>query len=182
MTDATEREALRIALQSAIRDRDRAEATISFLTEKLGLTPAGDAVLLNPGEGTDTGSELRDVGPVHVGDSEYYGLSQTKAAAAFLDRAGRSRPQRTDQIIAALAKGGVRIGGKDPEGTFYKILNRNPTFHRVGPSLWGLASWYPNAPKRGQKGPLAPVETDSETPEATGETEAETGGEETAEE
>lgn len=151
MMDDAEREAFRLALRRAVADRERAEATISFLTEKLGISlPGSSTELLDPGDGPES-SELRDVGPVHVADSEFYGHSQTQAARAFLERAGRARPQKTAVIVQALRKGGVTVGGKDPEGTIYKILRRDKSFHRVGTSLWGLAAWYPNAALRPAK-------------------------------
>lgn len=148
MTDEPTKTALQIALQAAIRDRDRAEATISFLSEKLGLANGGAPSMLATGEGEHADENgPRDVGPIHVADGEFYGMSQTAAAAAVLDRAGRSRPQRTEQIIAAIQRGGVKVGGKDPAGTFYKILNRDSRFHRPAPNTWGLSVWYPGAKK-----------------------------------
>jgi len=160
--DETTRAALRIALDVATADRDRAEATIALLSEKLGLADASAQIVLGPGDGS--GDAARDVGPVHVQEGEFYGLSQTAAAVAFLTKAGRTRPQRTGQIVEALAKGGIKIGGKNPpEDTIYKILNRDPRFHRPAPNTWGLSAWYPNVAKKG--GPKSAVTTPTVDPE-----------------
>lgn len=150
MIDDTERSAWEIVLRSALRDQARATATIELAREKLGMASTGP-VVLSPGD-IDLGAEsLRDVGPVPVTDAEFYGLSQPKAAVIFLERAGRNRPQRTEAIVAALKKGGVKFEGKDPVGTFYAILSRTPTFHRVAKSTWGLAAWYPNIARKPTK-------------------------------
>jgi hypothetical protein len=148
MTDPTERAAYEIALRAARHDQARANATIDFLLEKLGLADPTSSQIILPGESQGDEQTLLNVGPIQVADSEFYGLSQTKAAAVFLERAGRSRPQRTEAIIEALRKGGIRFDGKDPAGTFYAILARTPTFHRVGRSTWGLSAWYPNVVRK----------------------------------
>jgi len=151
MVDESTRAGLEIALRAALRDQSRANATVEFLREKLGLADTGSMVL-GPGDGErDEASSAQDVGPISVTEGEFYGMSQPKAAAAFLERAGRSRPQRTEAIMAALKKGGIEFGGKDPLQTFYAILARNPIFHNVGRSTWGLSAWYPNAIRRGSK-------------------------------
>lgn len=151
MIDDTERAAWEIVLRSATRDQARAAATIELAREKLGMTAGRGSVVIGPGDTEPPDETPRDVGPVPVTDAEFYGMSQPKAAAIFLDRAGRTRPQRTEAIVAALRKGGIRFEGKDPAGTFYAILARTPTFHRVGKSTWGLAAWYPNAVRKATK-------------------------------
>lgn len=157
--DETRRAAFQIALDEARNERERIDQVIAFLSERVGIRPT----VLNAGDIEDAppGDAARDVGPVQVADGEFYGMSQTKAAQAFLERAGRSRPQKTEQIIAALGRGGVAVGGKDPGGTLYKILNRHPSFRRVGASLWGLSAWYPNVPRKPAKDDQ-PETTDSE--------------------
>lgn len=173
MVDDDTRGAFEIALRAALRDQARANATVDFLREKLGLADSPSAIVLGPGD--ERGDEARDVGPIQVTEGEFFGLSQPKAAAIFLERAGRTRPQRTEAIIAALQKGGVTFAGKDPAATFYTILNRSPQFTNVGKSTWGLTSWYPAGVKKPSKaGVSAPpppndglsAPTDAEEPTA----------------
>jgi hypothetical protein len=173
MVDETTRQAYEIALRGALRDQARANATVEFLREKLGMAD-NVTVVLGPGDLDASDDTPRDVGPVSVTDAEFYGMSQTRAAAAFLERAGRSRPQRTEAIIDALRKGGIRFDGKDPAATFYAILARTPTFHRVGKSTWGLSAWYPGVARKAAKaGAGAPTLPDdgSSMPPPDGETE-----------
>lgn len=147
MVDESTRAGLEIALRAALHDQARANATVDFLREKLGLADTSAQIILGPGEPSE-GEAPQDVGPIQVHDAEFFGMSQPRAAALFLERAGRSRPQRTDVILAALKKGGIEFKGKDPGQTFYTILARNTgTFKRVGRSTWGLTAWYPNAAK-----------------------------------
>jgi hypothetical protein len=167
MTDDAMREAFQIALRAALRDQARANATVDFLREKLGMAESAGPVVLGPGEDDDDRSnDARDVGPVQVTDGEFFGMSQPKAAAIFLERAGRTRPQRTEAIIAALKKGGIAFAGKDPASTFYTILNRNPSFTNVGKSTWGLSVWYPAAAKKAKVG--AATGSDPATDDGTG--------------
>lgn len=182
MEDEATRAALEITLREALRDRDRANATISFLTEKLRMAEPQASIALGPGNGERLDEGPRDVGPVHVTEGEFYGMSQPKAAAIFLERAGRSRPQRTEAIIAALKRGGVKFGGKNPTGTFYAILARTPTFHNVGKSTWGLSSWYPAGTKKPSKANASPPpQPDDGLSPPSGSTEAEASDDATEE-
>ncbi len=168
MVDDDTRGAFEIALRAAIRDQARANATVEFLREKLGMTDAAISVVLGPGD--QLADEARDVGPIQVTEGEFFGMSQPKAAAIFLERAGRTRPQRTEAIIAALQRGGVQFKGKDPSATFYTILNRAPQFQNVGKSTWGLSSWYPAGVKKAGKAngvTPEPEGGDASTPDAT---------------
>lgn len=146
--DDTRQAALRVTLEELRRDRAEIEAAISVITRKLGLADAGPAMIPEGNGDHSEVAETRDVGPVHVTEGEFYGMSQPEAARAFLARAGRTRPQKTGDIMAALRKGGIHVGGKDPAGLLYRILLRDKRFRRVGTSLWGLDEWYPRrAPK-----------------------------------
>jgi len=169
MVDDATRTAWQVALETAMRDRDRANATVSFFAEKLGMAVPSEAVVLGPGEPEAEVEGARNVGPVPVTDGEFYGMSQPKAAAAFLERAGRSRPQRTEAVMAALRKGGIEFGGKEPTTSFYTILQRNPLFHNVGKSTWGLSMWYPHAAKKGKSSTGATLSEDAGSePSASG--------------
>lgn len=166
MVDDDTREAFEVALRAALRDQARANATVEFLREKLGMAEGAGPIVLGPGEGAN---EARDVGPIQVTDGEFFGMSQPRAAVIFLERAGRTRPQRTEAIIAALRKGGVTFGGKDPVQSFYAILARTPVFTNVGKSTWGLSSWYPDRVRKPGKAnaaaaPPTPGDADATEP------------------
>jgi hypothetical protein len=148
--DEARRTAFRETLDELLRDRARLDGAIAILSEKLGV---GSHVLIQHGENdqpVNDATDVRDVGPVQVGEGEFYGLSQTKAARRFLERAGRTRPQKTEDILAAITRGGIRVGGKDPAGLLYRLMLRDKAFRRVGTSLWGLDAWYP--PRKPAKG------------------------------
>jgi DNA-directed RNA polymerase delta subunit len=138
--DDARRAALGIALEEARRDRDRLDTVIEFLTEKLG----GNAPVILSLE-AEGASLARDVGPLQIAPAEFYGMSSTAAAKAVLEKAGRSRPMTTDDLLEAITKGGVRLGGKTPSQTLYRSLFRNQEFHRVGRGRWGLSVWYGSA-------------------------------------
>ena len=150
--DEARRTALRETLEELLRDRARLDGAIAILSEKLGHP---GHVLLRENNGSDPAAvesaEMRDVGPISVAEGEFYGLSQTKAARAFLERAGRTRPQKTEDILAAIRRGGITVGGKDPAGLLYRLLLRDKSFRRVGTSLWGLDAWYPPRKPRSEQ-------------------------------
>jgi hypothetical protein len=179
MVDESTRTAWRVALETAVRDRDRANATISFFAEKLGMASPAELGVLEPGETDESeGEGARNMGPIQITDGEFYDMSQPNAAIAFLERAGRSRPQRTEAIMAALKKGGIEFKGKNPAATFYTILARHPAFHNVGKSTWGLSAWYPGASKKTSKSnasaAAAEPESDSDAEQSTETEEEET--------
>jgi hypothetical protein len=77
----------------------------------------------------------------------FIGLNILQAAEKYLQMTGKPA-KTTEQIAAALNKGGLTVS----VGSVSTILRRsdngeNPVT-RVGRSLWGLASWYPNRPRR----------------------------------
>lgn len=79
----------------------------------------------------------------------FIGLNILQAAEKYLQMTGRPA-KTTEQITAALNQGGMSV----TQGSVSTILRRSDTgdspVTRVGRSLWGLASWYPNRPRRGQ--------------------------------
>ncbi|HXI79331.1 MAG TPA: hypothetical protein VNM34_00800, partial [Verrucomicrobiae bacterium] len=60
MVDDTERAAYEIALRGALRDQARANATVEFLREKLGLAAAGGQVIIGPGDSETSPEGARD--------------------------------------------------------------------------------------------------------------------------
>lgn len=72
----------------------------------------------------------------------FFRKSQPEAAKAFLDMVGY--PMSTSQILAAVEKGGVTVGGKTPAAkkqNLYTSLHRSADFALAKKDNWGLVSW-----------------------------------------
>lgn len=162
------RQVWRLALEEAIAERERIDSVISFYSEKLGRDPASTAAAAD--QMTDTAQPAPPgASPlILVSEGEFWGMSTPKATAALLDKSGRTRPLKTREILQCLRKGGVNFGGKNPEGTLYRSLGRDPRFTNVGKSTWGLSAWYPKAarttPPSSANGLDHEVGTPAETP------------------
>src|SRR5207249_8676152 len=120
--DATRKERYEKELAALRLEKKRLEGAMAFYEYELGIAASADA----PGEPTSDADKLPAVlaapGPdprVLVGAGEFWGESSTKAAARLLEKSGRSHPLKTREILAAILKGGVRLGGKTPEGSLY---------------------------------------------------------------
>jgi hypothetical protein len=85
-----------------------------------------------------------------VRPDEFFGMSQSDAARAYLKKV--SRAVSFDQLVQALRKGGAEVGGADPKKTLYVSLMRNPKGEFVIPSDGhvGLRVFYPGLPKGGK--------------------------------
>lgn len=150
MSDART-ETLRAELESALRKRTRLDAVIDYLRDELGIQgPDPDGPDPGAGEKASAAPQLNPNAPVTtlVAEGEFFGMSGPKAAVALLERVGRSRPLKTDELFEAIVKGGVKV--KDRQG-FYRTLFRDPRFLKVGRSLWGLAAWYPESARKAAK-------------------------------
>ncbi len=167
--DDLRRKALEEELSEAVRERERLDHAIAYLADRLG-KPV-------PTSGTaDEQAMAQDAsGTVTTSPGEFYGMSSTAAARAVLEKAGRSRPLKTEEILDLIRLGGVSFKGKDPGGTLYRSLFRSPVFHRVGPGRWGLSAWYgAAASKRAPKGQIEPdLALGDEGSESTAQDEAE---------
>jgi hypothetical protein len=79
----------------------------------------------------------------------FIGMNIMQAAEKYLQMTGRPA-KTTEMIAAALNQGGMSVS----QGSISTILRRSDKgdspVTRVGRSLWGLAGWYPNRPRRGQ--------------------------------
>jgi hypothetical protein len=78
----------------------------------------------------------------------FFNKSQPEACQAFLEMVGY--PVRTAQIMEAVEKGGVKVGGKDAgakKQNLYTILHRSSQFALVAKDTWGLVGW-PGVPKK----------------------------------
>jgi hypothetical protein len=83
-----------------------------------------------------------------VRDYQFFGKSQPDAAKLFLEMVGH--PLRTPVILAGLAKGGVKVGGKtdkEQRQNLYTILQRSSDMVRVARDTWGIGGW-PGVPKK----------------------------------
>jgi hypothetical protein len=72
----------------------------------------------------------------------FFNKSQPEAARAFLEMVGY--PLKTDALLAAVEKGGVKIGGKTATAkkqNFYTILYRSADVGLADKDTWGLVTW-----------------------------------------
>ncbi len=77
---------------------------------------------------------------------EFFGQSQTEAAAQYLKKIGHA--VHIDQILEALKTGGVKFEGKDPKINLYTVLVRaTRKFVLVSPGTFGLIDFYPDRPR-----------------------------------
>ena len=166
--DDLRRKALEDELAEAIRERERLDHAIAYLADRLGKP-------IPTNGGTDEPPVVHDATtPVTTAPGEFYGMSSTAAARAVLEKAGRSRPLKTQEILDLLRRGGVNFKGKNPTGTLYRSLFRSPVFHKVGPGRWGLSAWYSSAARRSAKGQTEPdLPQDTESSEEAAQDEAE---------
>ncbi len=89
--------------------------------------PAGATENSTPAKMTLVVSPLFSVKP-----DEFFAMSQSDAAKAYLRKVGHAIP--FDELVAALQKGGATLGGADPKKTLYVSLARNPRKEFVWPS------------------------------------------------
>jgi hypothetical protein len=119
------------------------QAFIAEYEQQLGLTPQSSS---QSGPASVTGKRSDTA----VGDDPltwitgmiFFNKTQPEAAKIVLERVGY--PLRTEQLMEAVQKGGVTIGGKTDTAkkqNFYTILNRNADFGRAKRDTWGLIGW-----------------------------------------
>lgn len=84
---------------------------------------------------------------VAVRPDEFFGMSQSDAAKAYLKKVARA--VSLDQLVDSLNKGGAQVGGANPKHTLYVSLMRNPLREFVSPSenYIGLREFYPSLPR-----------------------------------
>ena len=75
----------------------------------------------------------------------FFGLSATEAAKKYLTIV--KRPVLTQDLVAALKKGGFLTNAKNFYSNLYTSLKRSDEFTNLGKGKWGLAEWYPNRPR-----------------------------------
>jgi hypothetical protein len=84
----------------------------------------------------------RSSAPVSVRPDEFFTMTQSEAAKAYLKKVGHAIS--FDELVAALRRGGAQLGGADPKRTLYVSLARNPNKEFVWPSTdhIGLSDFY----------------------------------------
>jgi len=83
-------------------------------------------------------------GRVTLRPDEFFQMSQSEAAKAYLRMVGRAISM--DELVSALQAGGAKVGGADPKRTLYVSLKANPKKEFVWPTKdhVGLAEFYQN--------------------------------------
>jgi hypothetical protein len=133
---------LKTALQNLFAERDRIDRDIEALKRIMGL----EEVQADSGHATNRDPNLSFGGTtkaLHIRADEFFSMSQTDAAAAYLKKVGHA--VHIDQILEALKAGGVKFSGKEPKINLYTVLVRGTRrFVLVSPSTFGLVDFYPN--------------------------------------
>lgn len=142
--DEAVRTALEDELKEALRQREKLDVVISYLNERLGGQALPSSNEASPPEGSGI-VNLSAEPAASVREGEFFGMSSPEATRRLLEKFGRTRPMKTDEIFAAITKGGVRIQNA---GTLYRSLTRDRDFLRVGRGVWGLSEWYPASARR----------------------------------
>jgi len=146
--DVNEGDDLKTTLQKLLAERERINRDIETIQRLLGLEHIPDELQPALAQG-ETHTPFRPVGKVHILPGEFYGMTQTDAAAAYLRKVGHAA--HIDQILEALQSGGVKISG-DARTNLYTVLVRGTKrFVLVSPNTFGLAEFYPNRPKKEKK-------------------------------
>lgn len=107
------------------------ELMIRQLELDLGEAPTGGAA--SGAEGTSLPNpRWVHVKGVSVRPDEFFSMSQSDAAKAYLRKVGHAVP--FEELVDALRRGGAKLGGADPKKTLYVSLARNPRKEFVWPS------------------------------------------------
>jgi hypothetical protein len=129
-------------LEDAIRRRNELNTFIKVLQEMIGGGGAPEATAEGAGA-KEAGSPSTDVAdPMSVVfPGMFFGKSQPQAVKMLLERV--RRPLKTRAIIEALDKGGMKVGGKNPNVNLWSILKRADEIFIIVPKAgWGLIDWY----------------------------------------
>jgi hypothetical protein len=143
--DIDEKEVKRQILDKWIVQRNNLNQLIAALQAELGDPVNTD---ITPGTGGmnfsgNTGGVAATAGKLQGRPDEFFGMSQSEAAAAYLKKVGHA--VHLDQILEALRAGGVKFEGKEPKTNLYTVLVRGTRrFVLVSPSTFGLMEFYPN--------------------------------------
>src|ERR1700692_5027577 len=94
------------------------------LSVHFGEVPEGEPVPLPASPPLSSSNGVPGRPSVSIKPDEFFRMNQTDAARAYLKKVGHSIP--FDDLVAALRKGGAKLGGADPKKTLYVSLARNP--------------------------------------------------------
>ncbi len=146
MDDPSGRQIHEQALAEVLAEIKQLQGVADYHRRKLGVGDAENGGQASVAPQTSIGGD-----PVaSVAAGEFYAMSAPKATRALLERMGRTRPLKTEEIFNAIKKGGVDIGST---GSLYRSLFRESgIFHNVGRGVWGLTVWYPNVQRRARRG------------------------------
>ena len=140
-----DREIERKLLAKWVSQRDKLNRLIEGLQEELGeeMVSASHAMHY---ESVSSTKETPKTGKLSIVPGEFFGLSQTDAAAKYLKKVGHA--VHLNQILEVLTTGGVKFSGKDPKTNLYTVLVRGTRrFVLVSPSTFGLGEFYPTRSK-----------------------------------
>jgi hypothetical protein len=141
MSDENESKIKLKILGDWIAQRDDLSRLIEALQRELGMQAAQEQGATMAA--TPLSSSPRPSGPVQIRADEFFGMSQTDAAATYLKKVGHA--VHINQILDALRAGGSKFSGEDPKTNLYTVLVRGTKrFVLVSPSTFGLIEFYPN--------------------------------------
>jgi len=135
--DAAQRQALKAEMDAALKEREKLDVVIAYLSDRLGLTDRTEPKSANLAAAA--GAKSRTPAD-EISKGQFSGKSATKAARHVLSLFGSDRPLKTQELFDALAKGGVRVKNAN---VLHRSLNRDDTFLRVERGLWSLSEWHP---------------------------------------
>jgi hypothetical protein len=133
--------------QQKLAELQRIEGMIAQLEADLGEQPSGD--IASSAASSPLSTVLSDIlapfrqpGTPTIRPDEFFGMSQSEAAKAYLRKVGHA--VSFDELVSALRNGGATLGGADPKKTLYVSLARNPKKEFVWPQegIIGLGEFY----------------------------------------
>ena len=140
-----ENELKRQLLEKWLAQRDDLTKLIEALQRDLGQSfeSTGNSNVANTQlAGTARASAQVSAALLYVKPGEFYGMSHTEAAQAYLRKVGHA--VHIDKILEMLQAGGVKMDTKTPKANLYTALVRGTRrFVLVSPSTFGLAEFYP---------------------------------------
>ena len=154
-------ESLKQALEHFLQQRQKKmdeirklDSTIAKIREELGGLSEGEEDPFIPGLAIPPETESQEPfksKPQDIRPDEFFGMSQSEAAKAYLKRIGHAVPM--EELVEALTSRGCKVGGVDPKRTLYISLVRNVReFVPPQPGFIGLREFYPSL-KGGKKKP-----------------------------
>jgi len=138
----------RAILEDAIKKRDELNTFIKVYQQMLGISDGEGGSASGSASPTPNGPTAAEVAgdafdPLSVVfPGMFFGKTQPQAVKMLLEKC-KPRPVKMRLILAALEKGGLKVGGKKPDVNLWGVLDRNPdTFILVPKAGWGLVEWY----------------------------------------